>query len=196
MQFTRFLAALSIASLAVALPAPVAVIEQRDIVSVPDILNGAKDNVHGILGQIDTLLQDGGLTQATLGPLVDDLVGALDTISVDLGNLVVTATSPVGGLPIKRQTVDPKVVADILGSIITDVNQTLNGLVGTAAQIPGVATLLIGVNTSLTQVISVVESLVPGVLAIVTGLVGTLTSTLGQLLGSLGLGSLLGSLGL
>lgn len=118
MQFTRFIAALSVLSVAVALPAPVAVIEKRDLVTVPDILGGLQTTVHGLLGQIDALAQDGGLTQATLGPIVDDVISALDSVSVDLGNLVNAATAPVGGLPIKRQTLDPQLVADILNSIL------------------------------------------------------------------------------
>ncbi|EJD45565.1 hypothetical protein AURDEDRAFT_165421 [Auricularia subglabra TFB-10046 SS5] len=196
MQSARFLAALSalFAFVTFAFAAPTAVQQQRDV-DVQQVLGALQTQVHSILGQLDTVLQDGGLTEAVLGPIVDDLVGALDTTAADLGNLVIAVTSPVGGLPVKRQ-VDTAAVGQTVGAIVTDLNTILNSLVAQAATVPGVSALLIGVNQSLTQVLSLTESLVPGVLGLVTGLVGTLTTTLGQLLNGLGLGSLLGSLGL
>ncbi|KAK7000314.1 Sc15 protein [Favolaschia claudopus] len=163
---------------------PIWVTEKRSSTAdVEAVLNTLKGSTDSILPQIDALVSGGTASDATVTPLINELTSALDTASASLGGL-----SPVSSR--KRQSDDD--IANLVAGILTDVTNTLDGLLGEAASIPALGGLLAGVDTSLNQVLVGLETLLAGVLR----LVANLLVDVANLLRSLALGLTLATLGL
>ncbi|KAK7049163.1 Sc15 protein [Favolaschia claudopus] len=161
-----------------------AVVEQRSSTAdVEAVVNTLKSSTDSILPQIDALVTGGTASDATVTPLINELTSALDTASASLGGL-----SPVSSR--KRQSDDD--IANLVAGLLTDITNTLDGLLGEAASIPALGGLLVGVDASLNQVLVGLETLLAGVLR----LVATLLVDVAALLRSLAFGLTLASLGL
>ncbi|KIY66338.1 hypothetical protein CYLTODRAFT_444765 [Cylindrobasidium torrendii FP15055 ss-10] len=83
-------------------------------------------------------------------------------------------------------------VAQLLSTVLTDVSNTLNPILGDLNKIPAVAELLKTLSPVLNTVLTTVDGLLPGVVSLVSGLVGPVV----DLLKGLGLGDVLSLLGL
>jgi hypothetical protein len=127
---------------------------------------------------LDDLVATEKTSDATVAPLIGDLTTALNTAAVSLAGL------PISELR-KRQSDDE--VANLyvifsyltccllitisrVATIITDITNTLDGLLGAASTIPLLGGLLAGVDTSLNQVLLGLEILLAGVLRLVANL--------------------------
>ncbi|THU82864.1 hypothetical protein K435DRAFT_608771, partial [Dendrothele bispora CBS 962.96] len=151
-----------------------------DVTSVLDTLQG---QVGTILPQIDSLVSGGNVSEDSVTPLIGQLTVALNNAANDLANIPASGSS-------KRQSDDD--TANLVAGIVTDITNSLNGLLGSAASIPTLGALLSGVDVSLNQVLVGLETLLAGVL----NLVATLLVDVAGLLRSLAFGLVLASLGL
>ncbi|KAK7434383.1 hypothetical protein VKT23_020228 [Stygiomarasmius scandens] len=158
-------------------------LKRQSNADVESILDTLQDQVGTILPQIDSLVAGGNATDDTVTPLIDQLIGALNTTSDSLANL---STSDVS----KRQSNDD--IANITATIVTDIANSLDGLLDSAESIPTLGTLFSGVDVALNQVLVGLETLLAGVL----NLVATLLVDVAALLRELAFGLTLASLGL
>ncbi|KAJ7065658.1 hypothetical protein C8F01DRAFT_1351640 [Mycena amicta] len=162
--------------------APVAAVDKRaSTADIQGVLDTLQSSVGSILPQIDSLVSGGTATDATVTPLINDLTAALDT-----------ATSSLAALPASRKRQSDDDIANLVAGLITDISNTLDGLLGAAITIPALGGLLAGVDTSLNQVLKGLETLLAGVL----NLVANLLVDVAALLRSLALGLTLATLGL
>ncbi|KAJ7160316.1 hypothetical protein C8R46DRAFT_1001526 [Mycena filopes] len=146
--------------LSTSLVSAVVVDKRASTTDIEAVLNALQSSTDSILPQINSLVSAGTATDDTVTPLINDLTAALDTATASLGTLA------LGGL--KRQSDDD--VANLVAGIITDITNTLDGLLGTASTIPALGGLLAGVDTSLNQVLLGLEILLAGVLNLVANL--------------------------
>ncbi|KAF7309257.1 Sc15 protein [Mycena indigotica] len=170
-----------VAASPVAAPAPVAAVDKRANADIAGVLDTLTTTVGTILPQIDSLVSSGTATDATVTPLVNDLTGAFDT-----------ATAALAALPASRKRQSDDDIAKTVAALLTDVANTLDGLLGTAATVPTLGVLLGGIDTSLAQVLRGLETLLAGVL----NLVANLLTNVAALLRNLALGLTLAALGL
>ncbi|KAF5362623.1 hypothetical protein D9758_009625 [Tetrapyrgos nigripes] len=150
---------------------------------IQSILTDLQSQVGGILPQIDALVSGGNASDDTVTPLINQLTSALNDSASSLSGLSSSSSS-------KRQSNDD--IANLVAGIITDITNSLDGLLGQAASIPTLGALLSGVDISLNQVLVGLETLLAGVL----NLVATLLVDVAGLLRSLAFGLTLASLGL
>ncbi|SJK98170.1 uncharacterized protein ARMOST_01431 [Armillaria ostoyae] len=148
---------------------------ERQVSSVSDILTTLQSELSSVLPQIDTLVSSATANDDTVTPLIQEVVSALDGASSSLSGLT------LGGAEKEE-----------VAGTVTDVAQSLDGLLSVADDIPSLGGLLSSVDTSLSQVVDVsgTETEASGILSLVTGLVDVPT------LESLGFDSTLASLGL
>ncbi|THV03767.1 hypothetical protein K435DRAFT_650590 [Dendrothele bispora CBS 962.96] len=159
-------------------------IKRQSNADIESVLNDLQDQVGTILPQIDALVSGGNATDDTVTPLITQLTDALNATTASLADLNTSSTST------KRQSNDD--IANLVAGIVTDIANSLNGLLGSADSIPALGTLLSGVDFSLNQVLVGLETLLAGVL----NLVATLLVDVAALLRSLAFGLTLASLGL
>ncbi|KIY64356.1 hypothetical protein CYLTODRAFT_425286 [Cylindrobasidium torrendii FP15055 ss-10] len=189
MFFTRIAAVFAIGStlFAAAAPTPCArdlEVEVEVEVEVSDILNDLLDVTSSVLPQLSAVTD---ITEGTVLPLVQKLTDALQTASDDLAGL----SAPSSGAALASRDGQEE-VAQLLNTILSDVGNTLNPILGDLQKIPAVAELLKTLSPVLHTVLGAVEALLPGVLALVSGLLGPVVDVLHDL----GLGGVLGLLGL
>ncbi|KAF7300203.1 hypothetical protein MKEN_01344100 [Mycena kentingensis (nom. inval.)] len=153
------------------------------------VITTLENTVGTILPQIDALVVSGSAVTATaVAPLVLQLVLALNTATTSLALLKLGLRDLDLSEVERRQSIDD--VAGLTAGVITDIVDTLGPLEDLG--ITGLAGLLSSVDTALNNVLVGLEGLLAGVLVLVSGLVVTVAGVLG----SLGLGSVLGILGL
>ncbi|KIY61135.1 hypothetical protein CYLTODRAFT_495390 [Cylindrobasidium torrendii FP15055 ss-10] len=189
MFFTRIAAAFAIGSTLFAAAAPTPCARELEVeveveVEVSDILNDLLDVTTSVLPELSAVTD---ITEATVLPLVQKLTDALQTASSDLHGLRMPDT---GAILASRDGQEE--VAQLLNTVLSDVGNTLNPILGDLQKIPAVAALLKELNPVLHTVLATVETLLPGVLALVSGLLGPVV----DILHGLGLGGVLGLLGL
>lgn len=190
MRFTALVTFFAYASLAffqLAWATPVLstkdMIVKRDNADIFAVLTELKFNLEKPLFGIKGLTASGNVTQDSVEPLLQGVIAHLNTASGQLSKL-----SPA--LVRKRQSDDE--IANLVAEIITDITNSLDGLLDSAATIPLLGGLLAGVDTSLNQVLLGLSILLAGVLR----LVANLLVNVAQLLRNLALGLTLGTLGL
>ncbi|THU99750.1 hypothetical protein K435DRAFT_658317 [Dendrothele bispora CBS 962.96] len=129
--------------------------------NVASVLNTLQGQVSDILPQIDSLVSSGNATEDSVTPLIGQLTVALNNAANDLTHI------PASGLS-KWQSNDE--IANLVAGIVTDITNTLDGLLGSAASIPTLGALLSGLNVALNQVLVGLETLLAGVLNLVATL--------------------------
>ncbi|THU84133.1 hypothetical protein K435DRAFT_688171, partial [Dendrothele bispora CBS 962.96] len=140
------------------------------------------------INAIDSLVSGGKVTEDSVTPLIGQLTVALNNTVDDLANI--PASEPESGSS-KRQSDDD--TANLVAGIVTDITNTLNGLLSSAASIPTLSNaLLSGVGVFLNQALVGLETLLAGVF----NLIATLLVYVVGLLRSLAFGLVLASLGL
>ncbi|KAF8917159.1 hypothetical protein CPB85DRAFT_1250302 [Mucidula mucida] len=187
MFFTRYATAFLLSAAFVsAAPTPAKRLDlsvQVDVeAEVQTVLSTLKATTDSVLPQITAIV--GNVSEDVITPLLTQVVDALNTATSALGAIEVPVSADV--------TVNGDSVAQVLGGIITDVSDTLAPVIDEVLAIPAVKDLIQGtINPLLNTVLTTVDGLLPGVLPVVVGLVGQVTG----LLSSLGLGSVVGTLG-
>ncbi|KAJ7094727.1 hypothetical protein B0H15DRAFT_136692 [Mycena belliarum] len=179
----RFTSLFFLASTAFVAASPV-LEERQSTADIQTVLATLQSATGAILPQIDALVSGGNATDDTVTPLVTSLTGALDIATAALAVL----PAPTGAA--KRQSNDE--IAKVVAGLITEITKTLDGLLGSAATIPGLGNLLGGLDASLNQVLKGLERLLAGVL----NLVAQLLVDVAKLLRALAFGLTLASLGL
>ncbi|KAJ7192439.1 hypothetical protein GGX14DRAFT_595762 [Mycena pura] len=175
---------LLVTSFVSAIPAPAgADVEKRSsTANVASVLNTLQGSTNSILPQINSLASSGTASDATVIPLVTQLIVAIDTAHASLGQL-----SPV---PSRKRQSEADLAATVAG-VITEITETLNGLPG-VSEIPALPTLIIAVDTALQELLVGLDVVVAGILTLVDGLLVSVA----VLLNSVGLGLVLILLGL
>ncbi|KAK7455770.1 hypothetical protein VKT23_010801 [Stygiomarasmius scandens] len=158
-------------------------IKRQSNADVDSVLSTLQDQVGNILPQIDSITSGGNATEDNVTPLIGQLTVALNDAANSLNALSTPGSS-------KRQSNDD--TANLIAGIVTDITNSLDGLLGSAASIPTLGALLSGVDVALNQVLVGLETLLAGVL----NLVATLLVDVAHLLRSLAFGLTLASLGL
>ncbi|KAJ4475662.1 hypothetical protein J3R30DRAFT_579589 [Lentinula aciculospora] len=188
MFFARFFALFFIfASFGIvsSVPSNAAAVQKRqDTADIEKVLNTLKSSTDTILPQITSIGQSGNASDATVTPLIDGLVTALNTASSSLASLQTSSRKA------RRQSDDD--IANLVAGILTDVADALDTLLGDAAAIPDLGSLLGGIDAALDEVLKGLETLLAGVLTLVADLLVDVAG----LLESLSLGLTLASLGL
>ncbi|THU95008.1 hypothetical protein K435DRAFT_667297 [Dendrothele bispora CBS 962.96] len=134
---------------------------KRQNADIASVLNTLQGQVGDILPQIDSLVSGGNATEDSVTPLVGQLTVALNNAASGLSDIPASGSS-------KRQSDDE--IANLIAGIVTDITNTLNGLLGSAASIPTLGALLSGVDVALNQVLVGLETLLAGVLNLVATL--------------------------
>ncbi|KAJ7912913.1 hypothetical protein B0H13DRAFT_1712827 [Mycena leptocephala] len=163
-------------------PAGLAVVDKRaSTADVETVFTTLKSSTDSILPQIDALVSGGTASDATVTPLIGELTAALNTATLSLSSLPVSA---------KRQTEGK--VATVVAGIITEISTTLNGLSGSAMAIPAFGTPIIAIDVALNELLVGLDVVLAGVVTLIAGLL----TSVAVLLGQLGLGLVIGLLGL
>ncbi|EJD03534.1 uncharacterized protein FOMMEDRAFT_145830 [Fomitiporia mediterranea MF3/22] len=180
MLFSRVLSFFAFAATFGSLAVARAVPEKRDIASIQQTVSNLKSTTDTIVSEIQGLIANKNATDATVAPLMSELITAIYNASN------ATASSAPPAL-VKRQDISG--IANELTSVITAVTGMLQSLAPELSGIPVVGSLVPELGGALTSLLSGL-SLVTGLLSTVLGLLGPVTGILG------GLGFLGGILGL
>ncbi|KAG7443899.1 uncharacterized protein BT62DRAFT_303991 [Guyanagaster necrorhizus] len=161
----------TLVSLVTATPAP-----RAEASSIEGVLQGLKSTTDAILPQINALVANKTATEASVSPLLNQVVSAVNAATLSVTSL------QVGGVVVKRDSNGD--VAALAASIMTDINTTTQGLTTSGL---GLGSLVTVIGVALSQLLVTLEVIVPGLLALVValldGVVGTLVSLLSGLLG-------------
>ncbi|KAJ7703678.1 hypothetical protein B0H17DRAFT_1231542 [Mycena rosella] len=184
LRFTSlfFLAATLASASPASAPTGLAIVDKRaSTADVETVFTTLKSSTDSILPQIDALVSSGTASDATVAPLIGELAAALNTATASLSSLPISS---------KRQTENE--VATVVAGIITEISTTLNGLSGSPTAIPAFGTLIIAIDVALDELLVGLDVVLTGVVTLVAGLLVSVAVLLGQL----GLGLVIGSLGL
>ncbi|KAK0459318.1 uncharacterized protein EV420DRAFT_315050 [Desarmillaria tabescens] len=145
---------------------------KRQLCSVSSVLTTLQSELSVILPQIDTLVSSTNASDVTITPLIEDVVSALDNATASLPGLTLSGTQAK--------------ILSVANNTVTEIAQTLDGLLSVADDVPSLGGLLSSVETSLGEVLSGVLSLVGGILDTVGSLLESLGGGLNGTLPSLG----------
>ncbi|PPQ90916.1 hypothetical protein CVT25_007843 [Psilocybe cyanescens] len=163
-------------------PAP-APAEKRsaDVSDILAVVSTLKTKTNAILPEINALVAQGFANQATLTPLLTNLVASLNTAHTSIA--AISSVNADSG-----STSD---VANAIAPIVADITNTLGSA---QAAVPGLAGILagLGLDAALNQVLVGLELLLAGVLNLVAGLLVDVAG----ILSGLALGLVLATLGL
>ncbi|SJL14699.1 uncharacterized protein ARMOST_18165 [Armillaria ostoyae] len=166
---------LSLVSFVAATPATIIT---RAPTSVMDVLTNLKSTTDTILPQIDALVGNKTATEASVTPLLNQVISAVDGATSSVFSL------QVQGVITKRDVKSD--VAALAASIMNDINKTTQGL-GSSGCGCVQGGLLGVVGATLFKLLVTLELLVPGLLVVITlllkGVVGTVITLLCGLLG-------------
>ncbi|KIY64960.1 hypothetical protein CYLTODRAFT_445671 [Cylindrobasidium torrendii FP15055 ss-10] len=166
-----------------------------------DALTHAADGLGGIQAPAGGAASSAvGSATSAAGSVTSSVVGTATSVLSSATSVVSTATSVAGSAAAPVSTAASEIaardgkqeVAQLLNTVLSDVGNTLNPILGDLQKIPAVAELLQGLSPVLNTVLTTVDALLPGVVDLVSGLVGPVV----DLLKGLGLGDVLGLLGL
>ena len=111
---------------------------------------------------INSTIAAGNVSDDSVTPSISQITSALDAATSSLSGLSASSSK------VKRQSDDD--IANLVAGIITDLTETLDGLLASASSIPDLGSLLSGIDSSLNQVLVGLETLLAGVLELVANL--------------------------
>ncbi|KAJ4469046.1 hypothetical protein C8J55DRAFT_479989 [Lentinula edodes] len=162
MFFARFFALFFLFTSFGIVSSAAAVKKRQDTADVETVLNMLKNSTDTILPQITSVGQSGIASDATVTPLINELITALNTATSSLASLQTSSRKA------RRQSDDD--IANLVAGIITDIADTLDTLLGDLSAIPDLGSLFDGVDSALDEVLTGLETLLAGVLTLVADL--------------------------
>ena len=111
---------------------------------------------------INSTIAAGNVSDDSVTPSINEITSVLGTAASSLSGLSASSSK------VKRQSDDD--IANLVAGIITDLTETLDGLLASASSIPDLGSLLSGIDSSLNQVLVGLETLLAGVLELVANL--------------------------